>query len=238
MIKRFEKRKKFKEELALAYDTQKALLPHHLPDFGNCHICAFNEPTRYVGGDFYDFLQARPNQLLGILVNVCSKGISATLLSSLLQGVPDMECRSCAPIDEILNRINKFLCARSQLSRVITLFFFSLDLNGRGEFVSAGHNPAYLFHAAAGEVEELHSGGFILGFFDFTSYQSRPLRLKPRDVLFVCSDGLTEAQNPDGEMFQEQRLLRLIRSNDSSSITFLKRRILESLKEFMEEMSH
>ena len=237
MIKSFQERKKFEEELAVAYETQKALLPHQLPEFGNFHICAFNEPTRYVGGDFYDFLQARPNQLLGILADVCGKGVSAALLSSLLQGALDMECRSGAPIDEVLNRINKFLCARSQPNRFVTLFFFSLGPDGRGEFVSAGHNPAYLFHAAEGEVEELHSGGLILGSFDFASYQSQPLELKPGDVLLVYSDGLTEAQNPEGEMFQEQRLLRLIRSNGSRGAAFLKQKILESLAEFTEGMA-
>ncbi|MDA2928774.1 SpoIIE family protein phosphatase [Acidobacteria bacterium AH-259-O06] len=236
MIRSFEERKKFEQELAIAYETQKGLLPHSLPQFENFHICAFSEPTRYVGGDFYDFLEHRPNELVGVLADVSGKGVPAALLSSLLQGALDMECRSGAPLEEVLDQVNKFLYARTSANNFVTLFIFSLNSQGKGKFVSAGHNPAYLFRAPTDEIEELASDGLILGAFDFASYQSHTLQLNPGDVLVVYSDGVTDAANPQGEMFGEERLREIVRSSASAGAEVLEKRILDSLEQFTQGM--
>ena len=116
----------------------------------------------------------------------------------------------------------------------MTLFLFSLDASGKGEFVSAGHNPAYLFRAASGEIEELESQGMILGAFPSAKYTSSPLQIDPGDVLVVYSDGVTEAAGHDDEMFGEQRLLELIRANASGGASVLEGKILEELERFTE----
>ena len=73
-----------------------------------------------------------------------------------------------------------------------------------GQFISAGHNPAYLFRSATGKIERLLSDAFFLGMFDFATYESRPFHLDKGDILVVISDGLTDAQNPKQEMFGEE----------------------------------
>jgi len=86
MIKSIEQRKKLEQELALAEETQRSLLPQTLPKMQNLSIHAFSKPTRYVGGDFYDFLKLETGELFGVLADVSGKGISASLLSSMLLG--------------------------------------------------------------------------------------------------------------------------------------------------------
>ena len=93
----------------------------------------------------------------------------------------------------------------------MTLFLFLQNPEGAGQFISAGHNPTYLFRAATGKIEKLFSEAFFLGMFDDATYESRPFHLDKGDILVVFSDGLTDAQNPNGEMFGEQRLLQVIR---------------------------
>jgi sigma-B regulation protein RsbU (phosphoserine phosphatase) len=103
--------------------------------------------------------------------------------------------------------------------------------------LGAGHNPVYLYRAATDEIEELHSEGLILGAFESVAYNSRPLQLNPGDVLVVYSDGVTDAENPQGDMFEEERLLQVIKSNASAGVEVLKEKILEAIDQFTEGMA-
>ncbi len=212
-------------------------MPHSLPEFGHFRIRAHSEPTRHVGGDFYYFLQPNPDELIGVLADVSGKGVPAALLSSLLQGALDMECRTGVPPEKMLERVNQLMCERSASHAFVTLFFFSFNAQGKGVYLGAGHNPAYLYRASTGEIEELHSESLILGAFESVSYNSSPLQLDPGDVLVVYSDGVTEAENPQGEMFEEERFLRVIQSNASAGVEVLKKKILEAIDQFTEGMA-
>jgi serine phosphatase RsbU (regulator of sigma subunit) len=235
-LKNLEERKKLEQELALAEETQKSLLPRCLPQFENFRVHAFNNPTRYVGGDFYDFLQLSSGDWVGVLADVSGKGISAALLSSLLLGALSTEFRYGTQPQEVLNRVNQLLCEKSLPYQFVTLFLFLLSPQGVGQFISAGHNPAYLFRSATGKIEELSSGGLILGAFAFVSYQSCPLHLHQGDILVVYSDGLTEAQNQQEEMFGEERLLKIIQQEAPSGSHALQQKFLKAIEEFTQGM--
>jgi sigma-B regulation protein RsbU (phosphoserine phosphatase) len=114
----------------------------------------------------------------------------------------------------------------------VTLFLFLLSPDGIGQFISAGHNPAYLFRSATGRIEQLVSDHYFLGMFDFASYQSRAFRLDKGDILVVYSDGLTDAQNQREEMFGEERLLEIIHQEAPSGSQALERRFLSAIEEF------
>src|ERR1017187_4094882 len=230
--KNLEEREKIEQELALAQETQASLLPRFMPQFENFRIHAFNSPTRYVGGDFYDFLQLSSGEWMGVLADVSGKGISAALLSSMLLGALSMDFPSRPQPQEVLNRVNQLLCEKSLPFQFVTLFLFLLRPDGGGQFISAGHNPAYLFRSATGRIEELRSDHFFLGMFDFASYQSRPFRLDKGDILVVYSDGLTDAQNQREEMFGEERLLEIIHQEAPSGSQALERRFLTAIEEF------
>ncbi len=234
MISTLEERKLFEQELALAQETQQSLLPQTLPRLENYQVFAFSQPTRHVGGDFYDFLDIESGMLTGVLADVSGKGISAALLSSLIQGALDMEVRSGLEPAEALDHLNKFLCERSQANRFVTLFMFRLGPDGKGVFISAGHNTAYIYRASSGVVEELQPEHMILGAFSFASYSSRPLRMEKNDILFIYSDGLTEAANGANEMFGEERLVELIRREGARGAETLEMSILGAIEDFTE----
>jgi len=232
MIETLEERRQFEQELALARETQQTLLPQSLPELESFQLYAYSQPTRHVGGDFYDFLNAESGELTGVLADVSGKGISAALLSSLLQGALDMEVRSGVEHAEALTRINRFLIERSQANRFVTLFMFHLDPLGSGSFISAGHNPAYVFRAGTQTVESLRSEHMILGAFHFAKYSSKPLSLGAGDILLVYSDGLTEAENPSGDMFGEERLIELVHKEGNLGGEHLEMKILQTVEEF------
>jgi sigma-B regulation protein RsbU (phosphoserine phosphatase) len=135
-----------------------------------------------------------------------------------------------------LNRVNRLVCKKSLPFQYVTLFLFLLGPDGKGQFISAGHNPAYLFRFATGRIEELVSDAYILGMFDFASYQSRAFRLDKGDILVVYSDGLTDSQNHREEMFGEERLLEIIQQEAPSGSHALKQKFLKAVEEFTQGM--
>lgn len=231
-LKNLEERKRSEQELALAQETQESLLPRSMPQFEDFHIHAFNHPTRYVGGDFYDFLRLSSGEWVGILADVSGKGMPAALLSSMLLGALSMEFRAGTHSHEVLNRVNRLLYEKSLPFQFVTLFLFLLSPEGAGQFISAGHNPVYLFRAATGKIEEMVSDSYVLGLFDFASYQPRSLHLCKGDILVVYTDGLTEAENQQEEMFGEERLLSIIRQHAPAGSHALKQTILRAIEDF------
>src|ERR1039457_502606 len=176
-LQNLEERKRSEQELALAQETQESLLPRCLPQFQSFRIHAFNSPTRYVGGDFYDFLQLSSGDWMGVLADVSGKGMSAALLSSMVLGALSMEFHSNTQPQEVLNRVNRLLCEKSLPFQFVTLFLFLQNPQGMGQFISAGHSPAYLFRAATGKIQKLFSEAFFLGMFEEASYESGAFRL-------------------------------------------------------------
>lgn len=232
MIKSIEQRKKIEQELALAEETQKSLLPQVLPRVPNLNIHAFSKPTRYVGGDFYDFLELDSGEVYGVLADVSGKGISASLLSSTLLGCLQMQLRARVPIHEALNRLNRFLCEKSSASRFVTMFLFTMNSDGRCKYISAGHNPSYVYRAATGEIEELQSNNMIVGAFSFATYEPASLQLNAGDVLLAYSDGLTEAENQRGDMFGEEAVKTIIRAEAANGSSQLERKLLDTIQSF------
>jgi serine phosphatase RsbU (regulator of sigma subunit) len=233
-LKTLEDKKRSEQELKLAQETQESLLPRCLPRLEDFRLHAFNSPTRYVGGDFYDFLQLSSGEWAGVLADVSGKGMPAALLSSMVLGALSMELRAGTEPAEALNRVNRLLCEKSLPSQFVTLFLFILEPTGAGQFISAGHNPAWVFRAGTGKIEWLESDQYILGMFDFASYQSKTLQLCKGDILVVYSDGLTDAQNKRDEMFGEKRLLNLIRQEAPQGSHALEQKLLKEIDEFTE----
>lgn len=232
MVVTLEEKRRIEQELATAEETQRSLLPRALPEYEPFRIRAFSRPTRQLGGDFYDFIKVESGLLTGLLADVSGKGIPAALLSSFTLGTLNMEFRSSPNASVVLHEVNKVLCEKTPVNRFVTQFLFQLDSNGSGHYISAGHNPAYLFRAASGEVEELPSAGIPLGMFAFAAYEATELRLNRGDVLVVYSDGLTEAENGAQQEFGEDRLLALIKSEAAHGVEALEKRLLADLDAF------
>ena len=231
-LKTLEERRQSEQELVLAQQTQESLLPRLLPQFENFDIHAFNNPTRYVGGDFYDFRRLNSGEWVGVLADVSGKGMFAALLSSMVLGALSMEFRSGNRPQAVLTRVNELLCEKSLPFQFVTLFLFLLSPDGEGQFISAGHNPAYLFRAATGTIERLASEACVLGIFDYSAYTSRAFHLCKGDILVVYSDGFTDAENQQEEMFGEERLLEIIQQEGPRGSHALERRFLAAIEEF------
>jgi sigma-B regulation protein RsbU (phosphoserine phosphatase) len=155
----------------------------------------------------------------------------------MVLGALSMEFHSKTEPQEILNRVNRLLCEKSLPHQFVTLFLFLQNPQGMGQFISAGHNPSYLFRAATGKIEKLFSEAFFLGMFDFATYESRAFRLDKGDILVVISDGVTDAQNPKLEMFGQQKLLQIIRQEAPLGSHAIEQEFLKAIEEFTQGMA-
>ncbi len=237
LIESLEERKRVQQEMSLAQATQRALLPQNLPDSRSFSVHASSTPTRYVGGDYYDFLGPDSQDLTGVLADVSGKGVPAALLSSFLQGVLEVGFGSSLSLGEAVTGANNHLFQKTPSNRFVTLFLFRVKPSGEGEYVSAGHNPAYVCRVATGGIEELLPCGMILGAFEDVTYDSVPFRLNVGDILVVYSDGVTEAMDPNGEMFGESRLVDVVRESAASGGAVVQEAILSAVRSFMGKAS-
>lgn len=232
LLQGIEEKRLLERDLALARETQVALLPRELPDLQGFVIRALSRPARFVGGDFYDFVWQPDGRLVGLLADVSGKGLAASLLSSSLQGALQTQLRAGVDPVTALAAVNTYLCERSEVGRFATVFLFTLDRLGRGGFVNAGHPPGYLYRAATRSIESLATGHLILGAFETATHESRPMRLEPGDVLVAYTDGLTEASTAGGDLFGEERLCALIQRHGAAGVSALEGAILDALDEF------
>ena len=148
-----------------------------------------------------------------------------------------MQLRAGLSPESALTRVNKFLCERSSASRFVTMFALTMERSGKGVYVNAGHNPAYLFRAKTRDIEELQSNSMIVGAFSFANYQSCPIELSTGDVLVIYSDGLTEAENPAGDMLGETRVKEVICQEAPGGAPSLELKLLDAIQLFTEGRS-
>jgi serine phosphatase RsbU (regulator of sigma subunit) len=200
------------KEMEQAAAIQKRLLPSASPVVTGLDIAGRTTACRHVGGDYYDFLKF-PDGRVGMLVgDVAGKGMPASLLMSSLQARVHVLFEDGDNLAQKISRLNKSTCANCPENRFITFFMTVLDPHtGELVYTNAGHNPPLIVRAS-GEFEALGGGGMILGILPMATYQESQARMEIGDALVLFSDGITEAPNPEGEEFGEQRLAALVAS--------------------------
>ena len=219
-------------ELRLAEHIQAGLLPEEVPQFHGFRLCACSAPTRYVGGDFYDFVISSEGTLYGVLGDISGKGVGASLLSSMALGCLDAQLRSGSGLENAVGTLNLQLCEKGR-ARQATLFLFQLHPGGSGRYVSAGHNTAYIYRRATDTVVEISSNCSILGYDPTSTYGSEPFDLGIGDVMLVYSDGLTDAFGPNDELLGEDRVKEVLHQRSAKGALHVK----ESLNELVEDFT-
>lgn len=202
-------KQKMEEELELAKDIQKNLLPGCLPKFKNFDIAALNISSKQVGGDYYDVIPLDENRYAVAIADVSGKGVPAALLMANIQAFLKTICRQEIGIAEATGLINDLLCENITDGKFITFFWMIVDDERKSiKYVNAGHNPPLLIRD--GKIIKLELGGMILGVMkaDF-AYKSEEYVMKPGDTLIMFTDGITEAMDKAKNEFSDERLEQL-----------------------------
>ncbi|MFO7616124.1 MAG: fused response regulator/phosphatase [Bacteroidales bacterium] len=197
------------QDLQTAREIQMAILPKIFPPFPDrkeFDIFASMIAAKEVGGDFFDFFMIDNDRLGFVIGDVSGKGVPAAIFMAVsrtliratgLKGITTREC---------MGYVNKLLCNESVSCMFVTVFYGILNtLTGEIEYVNAGHNPPY--RLTDGRVEKVEmTNGTILGCLEDFNFQSKKVTLNPGDLLFLYTDGVTEAFNASDEQFGDERL--------------------------------
>jgi phosphoserine phosphatase RsbU/P len=201
-------KQRMEEELDVARRIQQSLLPRHLPEQGWFVVRGSSVSTYQVGGDYYDVVALGPEAWSMVVADVSGKGVSSALLASFLQGA-FLSATASTDIPEVLARINTFLSDRSEHGKYATMFYSKLDSAGRLTYANAGH-CAPLVLRATGEMEKLGATSLPVGLLAETQFVPDCRDLAPGDRIVLYTDGVTEAQNDEGDFFGIGRLLEAI----------------------------
>jgi hypothetical protein len=227
---------KVQQELALAWQIQSSFLPRDLPDVMGWQVAAALEPARQTSGDFYDVIPL-PNGRLGVVVaDVADKGLGAALYMALSRTlIRTYALQYHARPDYVLRVANRRILMDSDAKQFVTVFYGVLDpLAGTLTYCNAGHNPPYLLSAQSRDpVQELGGTGIPLGIFEGETWGQASVQIRPGDVLFVYSDGITDAEDDRGEFFGEKRLLDVARSCAGHSAQEAQETVLGAVHQFV-----
>ncbi len=197
-----------RDEIEVARQVQLALLPRHQPVLEGWDIWLYTRPANDVGGDLVDFLELPGRRLALALGDVSGKGMGAALLMAKLQAT----LRALVPLDAALAdlgaHVNRILCRDSVENRYATLLYAELRSDsGNVRLLNAGHLLPLVVRAGA--HERLAPMAMPLGMFPEAVFVEQEVALGGDDMIVLCSDGLSEAQDPSGQFFGEARLVAL-----------------------------
>ncbi len=217
LVRRLAQEESLRRELRLASEVQRRLFPDKPPRLRRLELAGLCHPARGVGGDYYDFLTLGDGRLGIAVADVAGKGLSAALLMSIVQAsLRSHARRDGLPLTELVASMNQLLYRSTARNSFASFFYAEVDeATGRLTYVNAGHNPPMLLRPAGDsgpEIALLSTGGLVMGASNTAAYQEESVALRPGDVLFAYTDGITEAWNPDGEEFGEARLRDVVAS--------------------------
>lgn len=209
-------------ELTIAHDIQKALLPQSFPEHDDIDLYASQTPARDVGGDIFDYFM-HDGRLVFCIGDVSGKGVPAALLMAVMRSMFRSEARRAHSAAEIIQTMNRNLCEEYTGGEFVTMFVGIFDFNsGRLDYCNAGHEAPLI----SGQLLNVKRNLPVGALSDWT-YEGQQTQLKPGDMLFLYTDGLSEAKNSKEELLGRKRVQRLASEHSSDTA--------QQLVELMEE---
>jgi serine phosphatase RsbU (regulator of sigma subunit)/CheY-like chemotaxis protein len=223
------------EELAMAGRIQAEILPARAPQVRGWDFAARLVPALETSGDFYDFIRL-PNNNLGIVIaDVSDKGMGAALFMALSSTLVRTYASQYATLPSFaLGMANERILLDTRSGMFVTAFYGVLETDtGRMRFVNAGHNPPYMFSTQKNKtLDWLRATGMALGVMEDATWSQKVVKFSPGDVLLLYTDGITDAQDAQGNYYGEKRLQDVVRSRRDCSATSILDAVLDDLQRF------
>lgn len=226
-------KQQLEEELRVARTIQQSLLPASLPSSGWLRAAGSSMASHQVGGDYYDVTRVTPQCWSAVVADVSGKGVSSALLASLLQGALIASTDRPEVLGHRIERLNRFLLARTGGEKYATVFYCLLDATGQLSYVNAAHCPPLIVRPGSG-IEELEATGVPVGLMEAVGFEVAAHAVAAGDKVVIYSDGVTEAQDPAGEFFGKKRLKELAAAHAAESCTAIHDAIQSAVAGFTE----
>ena len=224
------------QELTVAHDFQKMLLPRTFPRMPGFEIDALSEAAKTVGGDFFDVFEVAPGQWGLVVADVSGKGIPGALIMAMVRAVLRAEARASLSPKEVLLRVNERILADTTESVFITMTYGVLDLRRRRlRFVRAGHEPLLIVSGQDRQVALVNTEGIALGLVGeglFDKNEEAEIQLKPGEVVVLYTDGVIEAMDQSSTEYGLDRLISRLKASEDTSAAGLIRGVADDIHQF------
>ena len=202
-------------ELNIASEIQASMLPcvafPPFPKRAEFDLYASMRPAKEVGGDFYDFFLVGENNIAVIIADVSGKGVPAALFMVVTMMLFRSNADAGKSPKEVMETVNKTLCGNNDTDMFVTAFLGYYDwAKGKFVYVNAGHNPPLLKTRGEGYRFLKSKPGLFLAFMEDAEFREEEITLEGGDVLYLYTDGVTEAMNPEDEQFSDPRLMAVM----------------------------
>jgi sigma-B regulation protein RsbU (phosphoserine phosphatase) len=222
---------RLEHELYMASQIQRNLLPHAMPHTQRYQLAPHWEAAREVAGDFYDAFDLGGGSFGTVIADVSDKGAPAALFMAVTRTLLRANAVSNLSPTETVRRTNDLLLPDAEGNGMfVTVFYSQFQADGTVAHVNAGHNPPAYFRRSTNKVEYLPKGGRAMGWFEDNPVSEVASRLGAGDVIVYYTDGLTDAENPQGEPFAEDRLAESLRRNAHLDAEQIKQAILRDVE--------
>ena len=219
-----------KRDLEVAREIQQAMLPSGTWAAPGVEACGLTKPANTVGGDLYDILPRADGKVIVALGDVAGKASPAALMMALFLAMLRTLADEVLAPAELARRLSVQVARHGRNSRFITCFLGVFDpVTGELRYVNAGQTPPFL-RRHTGTFERLSTGGIALAMFEHATYEEAVTVIAPGDALVMYSDGITEAESPAGEWFDDDGLERTLRATPSDSAAVLARAVFDAVE--------
>jgi serine phosphatase RsbU (regulator of sigma subunit) len=227
---------KVSQEIQIAGQIQASFLPNQFPNIPGWQLSVTLEPAGGLSGDFFDFIPLSRGRYGIVIADVADKGLGAALfmaLSRTLLRTYALEYHTRP--DLVFSESNERVLMDSRANLFITCFYGVLDPNESTLlYCNAGHNPPYLISPTNGnKITSLERTGMPIGIEEDSRWDRKTIGFSPGDKLIIYTDGITEAQNENGDLFDESLLIDTIQKNATASAYELQGNILGKVREFI-----
>lgn len=199
-------------ELEIAKEIQQSFLPVCPPSLPGLLMTCRCVPAMHVGGDYYDYFELGNGVVDAVIADVTGHSVGSSLLMAMARSVLKAKASTSRSPGHLLSSVNNLLHA--DLSRAdlqMSMFYVRLDLSRKTlTYANAGHVRPLLYRRREGACQELDADGLLMGIRRQVTFEERRVAVEPEDILILCTDGITEAEDATGEMFGSQRLGKVI----------------------------
>jgi sigma-B regulation protein RsbU (phosphoserine phosphatase) len=231
-------REALERELQVARQIQTSLMPMTRPPFPDrteFTLEAFTEPAKIMAGDFFDFWFVDRDVLALVVADVSGKGVPAAMFMAVARTILRSFSSPTQTPAQVLTIADRIMAAENDEQMFVTVFHAHYHVKtGELMFANGGHNPPYLVRKDGVVTSTGSSTGPIVGVWGDAEFEDRRIRLDPGSTLIAFTDGVTEAQNAQGELFGEARLEQLLSAIHGEPVDEIRRRILDEVNEYRE----
>lgn len=224
------------EELNIGRDIQMSMMPvdfPQAPDTTEFTLHARLEAARELGGDFYDFFFLDESHICLCVGDVSGKGVPAALFMAITKTLIRSSAENSRSTADIITEANNALAKGNANCMFVTLFIAICDTrSGEITYTNAGHNPPYVIQADGKLLRMDKRHGPVGGAMEGISYREDKVILHPGDTLFMFTDGVTEAQNIEEELFEEERLIECLGQHGREDVESLNNALMSHLHNF------